>query len=94
MAKSQQQFETVRLKVPISDADIADLKIGTIVYLDGVVYTAREGAYKRILEQGIALPDGIREISNVNFHCSPAASVRACSRSRSNSCRSCDRSSS
>ena len=73
MAKSKQQFKTVRLKVPVSDADIADLRIGTIVYLDGVIYTAREGAYSRILEQGYALPDGIRESSNVNFHCSPAA---------------------
>lgn len=73
MAKSQQQFETVRLGVPVSDADIADLKIGTVVYLDGIIYTAREGAYKRILEDGFALPDGIREASNVNFHCSPAA---------------------
>ena len=73
MAKPQQQFETVRLKVPVSDSDIASLRIGTIVYLDGVIYTAREGAYKRILEDGHALPDGIPEMSNVNFHCSPAA---------------------
>jgi L(+)-tartrate dehydratase beta subunit len=42
-----------------------------------VIYTAREGVYKKIIENGEALPDGVKELSNVNFHCSPAASVGA-----------------
>lgn len=62
-----------RLSLPASDADIARLEPGMIVYLDGVVYTAREGVYKRVLEDGEALPEGLAAISNVNFHCSPAA---------------------
>jgi L(+)-tartrate dehydratase beta subunit len=33
--------------------------------------------YKKIIEDGEALPDGVKELSNVNFHCSPAASVGA-----------------
>ncbi len=65
----------VRLSTPITDEDVAGLRQGDIVYLDGTVYTAREGAYKRVVEDGIALPIDIAAHSNVNFHCSPAASV-------------------
>ena len=57
---------------PTPDA-LADLTIGDIVYLDGTVYTAREGIYKRVLEDGIALPLDLQEESAANFHCSPAA---------------------
>jgi L(+)-tartrate dehydratase beta subunit len=45
--------------------------------LDGAVYTAREGVYKHVVEDGWTLPAGLAAISNVNFHCSPAASVKA-----------------
>jgi L(+)-tartrate dehydratase beta subunit len=75
MADSKKQRKTVRLKLPIRDGDLDGLEIGTVVYLDGVVYTGREGVYKKVLEQGAALPEGLTELSNVNFHCSPAAAV-------------------
>lgn len=71
------EFTTVRLRTPVSDEDLASLKIGTVVYLDGVVYTGREGVYKRVLEQGEKLPVDLRTVSNVNFHCSPAAAIEA-----------------
>jgi L(+)-tartrate dehydratase beta subunit len=77
MASEAAGQKKVRLKVPVSPEDLAGLKIGTVVYLDGVIYTAREGVYKKIIENGEALPDGLTELSNVNFHCSPAASVGA-----------------
>ncbi len=77
MAAAKQQFKTVRLKVPVDDADLAGLEIGTIVYLDGVVYTGREGVYKRVLEQGEAIPIDLPTLSNANFHCSPAAAIEA-----------------
>ncbi|MBZ8134278.1 fumarate hydratase C-terminal domain-containing protein [Afifella sp. IM 167] len=67
----------VRLKLPASPEDIARLELGCVVYLDGVVYTAREGVYEKVLVKGEKLPDGLSEISNVNFHCSPAASRQA-----------------
>ena len=35
---------------------LAELVIGDIVYLTGVVYTAREGVYQRVLEDGKAAP--------------------------------------
>jgi len=75
MADTRAQRKTVRLKLPIQDGDLDGLEIGTVVYLDGVVYTGREGVYKKVLEEGAALPEGITELSNVNFHCSPAAAV-------------------
>ena len=46
----------VRLTTPITDEDIAGLRQGDIVFLDGTVYTAREGAYKRVVEEGVPLP--------------------------------------
>ncbi len=52
---------------------LAELSIGDIVYLDGTVYTAREGIYKRVLEDGIAMPLDLPAKSAANFHCSPAA---------------------
>lgn len=63
-----------RLNLPAQHEDIAKLNPGEIVYLDGVVYTAREGVYERVLGQGGALPvENLAAVSNVNFHCSPAA---------------------
>ena len=73
MATQKNKLKEVRLSIPVSPEDIAALEIGTVVYLDGVIYTAREGAYKRILEQGIAPPVDLAQLSNVSFHCSPAA---------------------
>jgi L(+)-tartrate dehydratase beta subunit len=75
MADTRAKRKTVRLKLPIRDGDLDGLEIGTVVYLDGVIYTGREGVYKKVLEEGAALPEGLTELSNVNFHCSPAAAV-------------------
>jgi len=77
MASDSAGQKTVSLKVPVKPADLAGLKIGTIVYLNGVIYTAREGVYKKVIENGDLLPEGLTGLSNANFHCSPAASVKA-----------------
>ena len=63
----------IRLSANPTAAALADLHIGDIVYLDGTVYTAREGVYKRVLEDGIAMPMDLPADSAANFHCSPAA---------------------
>jgi len=68
-------MNVVKLQVPVSQEDVDNLEQGDIVYLTGVIYTAREGVYKKVLESGEELPVDIRSISNVNFHCSPAASL-------------------
>ena len=71
----RERLKQVRLTLPASPEDIAGLELGSIVFLDGVVYTAREAVYKRVLKDGHPLPEGLRETSNVNFHCSPAAAA-------------------
>ena len=63
----------ISINLPASPEAIAKLELGSIVYLNGLVYTAREGVYDRILNGHDQLPDGLAEASNVNFHCSPAA---------------------
>lgn len=68
-------MKEVRLTVPVRPEDLKDLEVGTVVYLDGVLYTGREGLYKRILDEGHAPPVDLASLSNANFHCSPAASV-------------------
>ncbi|MFT6583755.1 MAG: L(+)-tartrate dehydratase beta subunit [Alphaproteobacteria bacterium] len=65
----------VRLKLPVTPEDLATLRIGDIVFLDGTLYTGREGLYQRVLGDKIDPPAPLASISNVNFHCSPAASV-------------------
>jgi L(+)-tartrate dehydratase beta subunit len=70
------RLDEVHLTTPVSEADLARLKLGDVVYLDGVLYTAREGVYRKVVEQGVALPSSVTALTNVNFHCSPAASVK------------------
>jgi fumarate hydratase subunit beta len=48
-----------RFKTPLSDGDIEKLKAGDLVYLSGVIYTARDAAHKRLvdlIEKGETLP--------------------------------------
>jgi L(+)-tartrate dehydratase beta subunit len=71
------KLKTVSLTLPASTADLRALEIGTVVYLTGRVFTAREGVYKRAVEDGLGLPVPPAEIGTANFHCSPAASVNA-----------------
>jgi L(+)-tartrate dehydratase beta subunit len=71
------KLETVRLSTPVTPEAIAGLELGQVVALDGVVYTAREGVYRRLLEDGVAPPVDLAALTNVNFHCSPAASAGA-----------------
>ncbi len=73
MGKPGSGIKQVQLNLPATPDDIARLEIGQIVFLTGLVYTAREGVYQRVLGEDHALPDGLIEASNANFHCSPAA---------------------
>ena len=71
------KLKTVRLSAPVAPEALAGLEIGSAVYLDGVVYTGREGVYQKCVVEGVAPPVDFQSLSNVNFHCSPAASPRA-----------------
>ena len=70
------QMDQVHLSTPVPAEAIRSLKLGDVVYLSGALYTGREGVYRQVVEKGVALPSGVRDLTNVNFHCSPAASVR------------------
>ena len=65
----------VNINIPASDEDISQLTLGSVVYLNGIIYTAREGVYDRILSGTDQLPVGLTNKTNANFHCSPAAAV-------------------
>src|SRR5258706_2029879 len=68
-------LRTVHPTLPASAADLRALSIGDVVYLTGRVFTAREGVYKRAVEDGYGLPAPPAEMGTANFHCSPAAAV-------------------
>ena len=83
MAAIDNTLKQVNLDIPASAEDIAALEIGSVVYLNGLIYTGREGVYKRVIEDGVDLPVDLAGVSNVNFHCSPAAAARSRSRRKS-----------
>lgn len=65
----------IRLTLPVTDEALAQLRPGDVVTLDGVLYTGREGLYRRWLDEGHAPPVDLAAQSNANFHCSPAAAM-------------------
>jgi L(+)-tartrate dehydratase beta subunit len=71
------KLTTVNLTLPASTRELAGLEIGTVVYLTGRIFTAREGVYKRAVEEGAGMPAPATEIGTTNFHCSPAAALHA-----------------
>lgn len=55
--------ETVTLTTPLTDEMVSSLKIGDKVFLNGVLFTARDAAHKRLVElldAGKTLPFDIR----------------------------------
>ena len=69
------RFKKIRLSTQPEAAALGSLNLGDIVYLDGVVYPAREGVYRKVVEEGAALPLELPAVSAANFHCAPAAAV-------------------
>ena len=51
-------LETIHLALPAATDDLRKLQIGTVAYLSGRIFTAREGAYKRAIEDGAGMPAG------------------------------------
>jgi len=70
-------LKTVQLKLPARTADLRALEIGSVAYLSGRLFTAREGVYKHAIEDGAGMPASREALGIANFHCSPAASVNA-----------------
>jgi L(+)-tartrate dehydratase beta subunit len=68
-------LKTVQLKLPATIDDLRKLEIGTVAYLTGRIFTAREGVYKHAIEDGAGMPASKEALGLVNFHCSPAARI-------------------
>ncbi len=62
------------LSTPISDADIATLRVGDIVYLDGILVTCRDVAHRRLIERGRTLPVNLE--GGAIFHAGPIVRTR------------------
>jgi L(+)-tartrate dehydratase beta subunit len=69
------ELKTIHLDLPASTADLRKLELGSVVYLKGRLFTAREGVYKRAIEDGAGMPAAKDALGIVNFHCSPAAAI-------------------
>lgn len=55
--------EITRLTTPLTDSDVEGLRIGQKILLNGIIYTGRDAAHKRLMElisQGQALPFDIK----------------------------------
>lgn len=64
---------THHLTTPITDADLEKLKIGDMVYLNGVVYTGRDAAHSRLVDlvnKGEELPVDLQ--GQVIYYVGPA----------------------
>lgn len=63
----------MELKTPISKEVLKSLKIGDVVYITGIIYTARDAAHKRLVEYidaGKPIPFTIE--SNIIYYVGPA----------------------
>lgn len=67
----------IRLSTTPTAEAVSELRLGDIVYLDGLMYTAREGVYMRALEDKANIPMELPTDSAANFHCSPAARINS-----------------
>lgn len=78
MAQSgQSSVREVRLQMPLTADAVQSLQLGDAVFLDGLIFTGREGVYKQIFDLGHEPPLDIRQTCNVTFHCSPAVNEPA-----------------
>jgi fumarate hydratase subunit beta len=65
--------EAIRLKTPLSDADVEKLQAGDKVLLNGVIYTGRDAAHKRLYDlllEGKSLPIEVK--GQVIYYVGPA----------------------
>lgn len=71
-----------RLKIPLTEASVRQLRVGDVVYLDGLIHTGRALVYQHVLEKGHAMPIDLAGTSNVQMHGAPAGQEEAPGRYR------------
>lgn len=62
----------VRLTTPLNEEKTRELRIGDIVFLDGLIFTGRIRFYEHVVTHKNDVPIDLRNTCNVQFHCSPA----------------------
>lgn len=51
------------INLPTTEEEIRDLRVGDVIYVNGVVVTARDAVHKRFLVEGIPLPIDLRGLA-------------------------------
>ncbi|MFO7601739.1 MAG: fumarate hydratase C-terminal domain-containing protein [Candidatus Desulfacyla sp.] len=69
--KYQKVLREFNLTLPVSESDIAPLKVGDAVFLNGVVFTGREGLYDMIFEKKKEPPINISALGGATINASP-----------------------
>jgi len=72
MIENLDNIREVNLTLPLDTADIESLSLGDAVFLNGLIFTGREGVYRQIFDNQIEPPLDIRTLGGATFHCSPA----------------------
>jgi len=65
--------ESIKIKTPLSDEDVQNLKIGDSILITGKIYTARDAAHKRLIdliEKGESLPLNLK--GQIIYYVGPA----------------------
>jgi len=75
--KSQKPLREVNLTLPVSRSDIESLKVGDVVFLNGVVFTGREGLYDMIFEKKIEPPIDMKTLGGATINASPTVKETA-----------------
>jgi L(+)-tartrate dehydratase beta subunit len=75
--QNQSKIREVPITLPATREDIESLELGDAVFLNGLVFTGREGLYNMIFEKNVEPPIDPRTLGGATFHCSPAISETA-----------------
>lgn len=57
------------IRTPISSDDIVDINVGDILYVSGIIVTARDAIHKKVVKEGIEPPIDLRGLAL--FHAGP-----------------------
>ena len=70
--KPKRESKEWHLNIPLSDHEVRQLGAGDVVYLTGCIFTARDGVFKYMIDEGHEPPIDIRGQFNVTTQSSPA----------------------
>jgi len=66
---------TYEFTTPLREEDVRKLRVGDIVYISGIIVTARDAAHRRMIEylsKGLEIPVDLK--GGVIYHCGPVVS--------------------